>query len=103
MNALLPILAALLMGKSPAIALTMLQALTVQQWAGVASDVLQAAPGIVQNLQQIDPTLNARDGDILFHQIVTAITTGYVGFELKRWLAANADKAVMLQPGIVGQ
>jgi hypothetical protein len=59
-NTLLLAVMALVVGKSPTAALSLLGSITMTQWFGIGGDVIKAIPDVVQIMQSLPKPMTAR-------------------------------------------
>jgi hypothetical protein len=91
---LISILAAVLSGGSIG---TVLGALSLTQWLTLGAGVLSLEPDFAKLLGLQHPALGT-----LVDNIGKGAAVEVASKEAKNWFAANADKAIELQPGIKG-
>lgn len=94
MHALLPIILALVAGQAPAAVGPMLGALSLNQWASIASTAINDAPDIIKALVAM-PT--PADAQAALTQLGDAAVDGAVRKSLMDWLAANGQAAMYIQ------
>lgn len=90
--ALLPLLQALAGGASIEAAAA---GLSVAQWTSIGLSALSALPSEIQAAQSIHGLL----ADVI-GKVLTAGKAEIASVAVQDWLAANAEKAIQLQPGI---
>jgi hypothetical protein len=97
--ALLPVIQTAMTGTTIA---TALAGISIWQWAKIGIEVAQAEPALLKALKALHPAIRDFLGDIE-NGIGAELAALGIHSTLAAIVAANADKAIQLQPGAAGQ
>ena len=73
-------------------------AFTAAQWIGVASTLISASPDVIQGLEVAIPAF-AGLGKLIEAGIKDVVLGPLMSEGFQKWVAANGDMAIKLQPG----